>query len=151
MWPDDESSKKDHCQLTYRPGSQDAIATKNEMIYNLLYLYVLRKKIRLDRTLLLLIRCLVVILYVSRWQWQYARKLARKGQNKLLLWKAHKFLYIDRLVLTFHHTSYKANPHFVFNSIETTSLFIRYSTIPYLLQQNLTRTYHIILNILCWY
>ena len=60
MWPDDESSKKDHCQLTYIPGSQDAFATKNEMIYNLLYLYVLRKKIRLDRTLLLLIRCLVV-------------------------------------------------------------------------------------------
>ena len=46
--------------LTYRPDSQDAIATKNEMIYNLQYLYVLRQKIRLDRTLVLLIRCLVV-------------------------------------------------------------------------------------------
>ena len=57
---DDDFYCSDHCQLTYRPGSQDAIATKNEMIYNLLYLYVLRKKIRLDRTLLLLIRCLVV-------------------------------------------------------------------------------------------
>ena len=51
---------KDHCQLTYKPGSQDAITTKNERIYNLLYLYVLRLKIRLDRTLFLLIRCLVV-------------------------------------------------------------------------------------------
>ena len=53
--------KKDHCQLTYKPGSQDAITTKNEMIYNLLYLYVLRLKIRLDRHLFLLVRCLVVI------------------------------------------------------------------------------------------
>ena len=52
--------KKDHCQLTYKPGSQDAITTKNEMIYNLLYLYVLRLKIRLDRHLFLLVRCLVV-------------------------------------------------------------------------------------------
>ena len=53
--------KKDHCQLTYKPGSQDAITTKNEMIYNLLYLYVLRLKIRLDRHLFLRVRCLVVI------------------------------------------------------------------------------------------
>ena len=52
--------KKDHCQLTYKPGSQDAITTKNEMIYNLLYLYVLRLKIRLDRHLFLRVRCLVV-------------------------------------------------------------------------------------------
>ena len=33
---------------------------KNEMIYNLLYLYVLRLKIRLDRHLFLRVRCLVV-------------------------------------------------------------------------------------------
>ena len=34
---------------------------KNHEIYNLQYLYVLRKKIRLDQYLFLLIRCLVVI------------------------------------------------------------------------------------------
>ena len=33
---------------------------KNEMIYNSLYLYVLRLKIRLDRHLFLRVRCLVV-------------------------------------------------------------------------------------------
>ena len=60
--------KKDHCQLTYKPGSQDAITTKNEMIYNLLYLYVLRLKIRLDRHLFLRVRCLVV---VRNWQFSF--------------------------------------------------------------------------------